>query len=42
MFSEVWSRRSRVMEVLLRVNRSRVNWSLLVELGRSMRRTEAP
>lgn len=36
-FREVWERKSRVMEVLLRVS-----WSPLMELGRSMRRTEAP
>lgn len=37
MFREAWLRKSRVMEVLLRVS-----WSPLMELGRSMRRTEAP
>lgn len=37
MFREASERRSRVMEVLLRVN-----WSPLMVLGRSMRRTEAP
>lgn len=37
MFREVWSRRSSAMEVLLRVN-----WSPVMDLGRSMRRTEAP
>ena len=37
MFREAWERRSRVMEVLLRIS-----WSPLMEFGRSMRRTEAP
>lgn len=37
MFREVLSRKSSVMEVLLRVS-----WSPLMDLGRSMRRTEAP
>lgn len=42
MLREFWLRKSSVMEVLLRVSWSRVNWSTLVELGRSIRRTEAP